>query len=68
MDQLMMRLYPQFLTNTDFRNDFLSHSLFNDLDWLAPLIVLTDYFTYYFDADKVESYMAFMLGVTEGMS
>ena len=47
MDQLMMRLYPQLLTNTDLRNDFLSHSLFNDFDWLAPLIVLTDYFSYY---------------------
>jgi hypothetical protein len=47
MDQLMMRLYPQLLTNTDLRDDFLSHSLFNDLDWLAPLIVFTDYFSYY---------------------
>lgn len=47
IDHLMMLLYPQLLTNPDLRSDYLSHSLVNDLDWLAPLVVLTDYFTYY---------------------
>ena len=44
IDLLMMHLYPQTLTDTDFRNDILIHFLFSDLDWLAPLIVLIDYF------------------------
>ena len=47
IDHLMMLLYPQLLTNPDLRSDYLSHSLVNDLDWLAPLVVLTEYFTYY---------------------
>lgn len=47
LDHLLMFLYPQLLTNPDLRNDYQSHSLANDLDWLAPLVVLTDYFTYY---------------------
>ena len=61
-----MRLFPQLLTNPDLRNDYLSHSLFNALDWLAPLIVLTDYFSYYYDTDiyKVEAFMDFVLHVT----
>jgi hypothetical protein len=41
-----MSLYPPLLANPDLRNDYLSHSLFNYLDWMAPLIVLTDYFSY----------------------
>jgi hypothetical protein len=69
MDHLMMLLYPQLLTNPDLRNDYLTHSLLNDLDWLAPLLVLTDYFTYYLDADadKGEDFMGFMLGVAASM-
>ena len=47
LDLLIMHIYPQVLTNDDFRNDFLSHSLFNELDWLGPLLVITDYFHYY---------------------
>jgi hypothetical protein len=69
MDHLMMLLYPQVLSNPDLRNDYLTHSLLNDLDWLAPLLVLTDYFTYYLDADadKREDFMGFMLGVAASM-
>jgi hypothetical protein len=47
MDHLLMNLYPQLLANPDLRNDYLTHSLFNDFAWLAPLFVLTDYYSYY---------------------
>ena len=69
MDHLMVFLYPQVLTDPDLRNNYLSHCLINDLDWLAPLVVLTDYFTYYLDidADKREEFMGFMLGVAASM-
>ena len=47
MDHLMMSLYPQLLAHPDLRNNYLSLSIINNFDWLAPLIVLTDYFSYY---------------------
>ena len=59
MDHLMMHLFPLLLTNPDLRNDFLTHSLINEFNWLAILVVLTDYFTYYLDPDidKLEAFM-----------
>ena len=42
-----MSQYPQLLTKPELRKDFLSLYLLHDLDWLAPLVVLMDYFTYY---------------------
>jgi hypothetical protein len=47
VDHLLMSLFPQFLTHPELRKDYLSLSLFHDIDWLAPLVVLMDYFTYY---------------------
>jgi hypothetical protein len=43
----MMSLYPQLLADPDLRNEYLSHFLFNDFGWLAPLFVFTDYYSYY---------------------
>jgi hypothetical protein len=47
VDHLLMSQYPQLLTNPELRKDFLSFYLLHDLDWLAPLVVLMDYFTYF---------------------
>jgi hypothetical protein len=47
VDHLLMCLFPQLLRNPDLRKIYLSLSLLHDTDWLAPLVVLMDYFTYY---------------------
>jgi len=64
-----MSLFPQLLTHPELRKDYLSLSLLHDIDWLGPLVVLMDYFTYYQDAssDQLEAFMDFMLGVTASM-
>lgn len=64
-----MSLFPQLLTHSELREDFLSLSFVHGIDWLAPLLVLMDYFTYYQDtnSDQLEAFMDFMLGVTASM-
>lgn len=47
VDHLLMSQFPQFLTNEELRKDLLSLSLIHDIDWMAPLVVVMDYFTYY---------------------
>ena len=47
VDYILMSQFLQLLTTPDFRKDFLSLSLLHDIDWLAPLVVLMDYFKYY---------------------
>lgn len=69
MDHLMMHLFPLLLTNHDLRNEYLTISLIHDFDWLAPIVVLMDYFTYYLDTDgdKREAFMSFILWVAASM-
>ena len=45
VDFVLMTQFPQLLINPELRKDYLSLSLHHDIDWLAPLVVLMDYFT-----------------------
>jgi hypothetical protein len=47
VDHLLMSQFPHYLTNLELRMDYSSLILLHDIDWLAPLVVLMDYFTYY---------------------
>lgn len=46
-DFILMNQFLQLLTAPEFRKDYLSISHLHDIDWLAPLVVLMDYFKYY---------------------
>ena len=47
LDRLLFVQFPLVMTNPELRKDYLNLSLLHDLDWLAPLVVLLDYFIYY---------------------
>jgi hypothetical protein len=47
VDFILMSQFLQLLTAPDFRKDYLSLSLLHDIDWLAPVVVLLDYFKHY---------------------
>jgi hypothetical protein len=47
LDYILMSQFLQLLTTPEFRKDYLSLLLHHDIDWLAPLVVLMDYFNYY---------------------
>ena len=47
VDYILMNQFLPLLTIPEFRKDYLSLSLLHDIDWLAPLVVLMDYFKYY---------------------
>jgi hypothetical protein len=49
IEMLLTDLFSNILANTEFRLRFHSLHILLNLDWLAPLLVLTDYFTYYQD-------------------
>jgi hypothetical protein len=47
VDYILMSQFLQLLRTPEFRKDYLSLSLLHEIDWLAPLLVLMDYFNYY---------------------
>jgi hypothetical protein len=47
LDFILMSQFLQLLTTPEFRKDYLSLSILHDIDWMAPLVVLMDYFIYY---------------------
>ena len=47
VDYILMSQFLQLLNTPEFRKDYLSLSLHLDIDWLASLVVLMDYFKYY---------------------
>jgi len=68
VDSLLQNLHPHIIINQDLRQRFLAMSTLHDLDWVAPLLVVTDYCCYYSDSDidRVEEILKFMLGVLIG--
>jgi hypothetical protein len=70
VEYILMNQFPQIMTNPELRKDYLSLSLVHDIDWLAPLVVMVDYFTYYEDpsTEQLEAFIEFMVGITASMN